>query len=469
MAALACDTLYGFDSPRPALGRYDRFEVSPQCLDLPVDPSAVALVPTVVTITGRRGGSGLGAEAVPVSVSVGACADHEESHGSGGAAAGGAAGTDEDDESSEAVSGAGCTTAEPLNALDSARFELQAIEARGCRQRSPSRLDCTLDASGEAAFGVASRIQDAFNLTGYLPICVRPHELQNDSGSDGRSKARELAVLPRVGSSRVALAVLRAGEEPAPPFENGARCDSVLACESTRVRARFQVGAVSADLPASTIRVEDFRPVTRNVSLTALLRVTNASASGATPFLTTDSSCDRPPQRSANGGAGGDDGEADDAGVLLELRAGQSGSDIVYLCASGFAAAVEVTAALADAGAGMVNVIAERSELLPLNRAYTTQAVGADEVLFSERCGEQAQPVPPAGVRIDSSTGLTVSSDGQRVVATCPGSRADGAGGADASAGGSGGEAPETTPATLGCSLTLSVSPAGTCTLEVEP
>ena len=65
------DSLWGSDSPRPALHKDDQFKVDPLCRDLVVDTNSLAPVPVVVTLTGKRRGSNLGAESVPVAVTRG--------------------------------------------------------------------------------------------------------------------------------------------------------------------------------------------------------------------------------------------------------------------------------------------------------------------------------------------------------------------------------------------------------------
>jgi hypothetical protein len=469
LALVACETLYGFDSPRPSLGQGDGFKVDPACADLPVDPSALAAVPTVVTLTGRRE-TGLGAEGVPVSVTVGSCNCEEGDcpEGSGGAspAAGGMGGGGG---ASELASGAGAPECvgerEPLSSLDASQFALQALDGRGCEQRSPSRLDCTLDASGDAAFGVISRVQDAFNLVGYLPVCVQPLELGQ------QKKFRQtMAVVPRVGSARVALAVVQVGgQEPQPPIPSGATCDNVLDCGAVRARAQFQVGVVSADLPAASVRSADFRSVTRDVSLTAELRVLSAPSAGPAPFITARSDC---AESGSNPGAGGQGGQSgtDTSEVPLHLSSGQSGSEVFYLCAPAYAGGFEVTASLSDGGMQSPQVLTAAVNAPPLTHAYLVQAVQSQRVLFSETCGMQPAAVSPAQIPVGSNaTKLTVSADGTRVLVTCDNDAGGAGGAASDGASGAGGATPTPPTPTPTCpDIDFTPGPQGSCTLKVS-
>ena len=171
-AASGCNwsALWGQDAPRPALDSNDDFRVVPRCPELIVDPSALATVPTYVTLSGRRRDSGLGAEGVPVTVTLGQCDTQD-------------AGTPDAEPIDAAVGDAdagdeatgGCGAGLPL--LDEAvgKLELIGTAERGCRQRSPSELDCTLNARGEASFEVSGVFpNDEVSLGGYLPICVAP-------------------------------------------------------------------------------------------------------------------------------------------------------------------------------------------------------------------------------------------------------------------------------------------------------
>jgi hypothetical protein len=449
----ACDTLYGFDSPRPSLGGRDTFQVDPTCADLPVDPMGLASVPTLITITGHRD-SGLGAESVPVSVRVGPCDCTNGDCGVEGA--GGQGGAD----GASSSGWPSCTNGlEPLSDLDASQFELTALDGRGCRQRSPSRLDCTLDASGEAAFGVVSRVQDAFNLSGYLPLCVVPLEVDPKREVDAKHM-RSIAVLPRVGTSRVALAVVQVGEqEPPPPFASSAVCDDLLSCQDTRARARFQVGVVSADLPAASVRVGDFRPVTRAVAVQAQLRVLTPPLGGTAPFLSRSANC-TPEATGDDVGAGGDAGVASE-GLPLELSAGQSGSDVFYLCAPAYASEAEVTATLLDGSGDAPSVIPADVTATALTHAYSVEKIEADRVLFAEACGEQPKAVTPGVVQVSGSSSLEVSPDGQRILIQCPSS-------ADNSTAGASGMAGSPADNTAPCSdINLTPGPQGSCTLKV--
>ena len=468
---LACDTLYGLDTPRPALGDHDTFQVVPACADLPIDPSGLALVPTVITMTGLRADLGLGAESVPVAVRIGRCDSPDGAAGAPSEAAAGAAGNvpassagagGADSEPDVACTGAG----QFLSNLDFALFELTALEARGCRQRSPAVLECTLDANGEAAFGVVSRLQDDFNVNGALPICVTPFE-------SSTRKQTQVAVVPRAGASRVALAVVELDEEGdgAPLIPLDTSCESALDCSQVSARARFQIGVVSRDIPAEAIRRSDFRPVTRNVVLTAEQQVLSQSAASAAPFISTDPSC----RLEVTAGEGGQASDAEPSKLDLHIDSGQRASEVFYLCASSFGAEVEITTTLVDGGAAAPVIVPRTASLLALTQRYRAVSEGTKSVLFSQACGAELQVVTSG---IPDQPGVVHESG--RVLLTCD-TTDPGAGGAGsdpvdaagapsagaASAGApSGGSGPGPQP-TSSCSLSLDVGPAGKCILQV--
>lgn len=498
--ALACDTLYGFDSSRPALGDNDKFEVAPSCVDLPIDPSGLAVVPTVITLTGLRERSGLGAESVPVAVRIGACDSGSGGEGGGpNGAAGRAAAPDEPVEGGTAPGGAGaggadaepapsarCSVGTALSSLDAAHFELTALEARGCRQRSPAVLECTLDANGEAAFGIVSRLQDDFNLTGYLPICATPFSVPRASKHE-----TEIAVVPRAGTSRVALAVVRLDEQEATPTVAAREsCASLLDCNQVRERARFQIGVVSRDIPSAAVRKSDFRPVTRDVVLKAEHQVLSSTSAAPAPFISKDPSCGGQ-EMGAAGGAGApssDEIHLPSPTLDLHIGAGQSGSEVFYLCAPSFASQVEITPALVDGSSAPPFTQPHAVSLPALTASYKAVRDGDNLVLYSEECGEPQGPVTPG--EVPEQPGL--SPDATRLLLQC-GPTPTGAGGADGNPpAGAGAEGGETTSAgagmmsaaagttsggagpepvmkpSAGCALSIDLGPAGSCLLTVE-
>lgn len=450
---LACDTLYGLDTPRPALSGDDTFTVTPRCADLPVDPSGLALVPTVITMTGRRAESGLGAESVPVSVSVGPCQDE----GSMAEASAGAAGQAGAGGSADGTAPS-CTTSTPgISALDAAQFELTALEARGCRQRSPSLLDCTLDPSGEAAFGVLSRLQDQLNVSGSLLICVSPLAL------GAKSHEKVVAVVPRIGASRVALAVVQLdGDEAVSVIPPASSCESVLDCDRPSARARLQAGVVSRDIPTALIRRSDLRPVTRRTQLAVALQTLKAPASGGMPYLSLDPNCEPSADESGAGGAGGATGEGDPA-LEVQIAAGQSASDVFYLCAPGSAADAELTASLIDTSAVAPFQVPREVTLNALTTAYRVETQGDARVLASQACGEAQRPVAPGALPVQPA----LSSDGQRVLVSCPAEPSGASGASDAGGAAGAGPSPNPTMAEE-CSIQIDVGSSGTCTLEVR-
>ena len=461
----SCSTLYGLDSTRPSLGKDDEFVVDPVCLDVPIDPSAIATVERIVTLTGRRGRSNLGAESVPVSVRIGDCDCLSEHDAKGAVSPDGPALDCGAEESAGGMAGVpGMAPGDPrrapscamglplLSKADSSIFELKALEGRGCKQRSPSRLDCILNGSGEAAFGVTAFPRpDALQLAGYLPVCITPNDLDKQIPSEGANNGdsthqQTMAVIPRFGGSRVALAV---AELARPSVTPGSKCESLVDCDAVHARARFQVSFVSPDVPANSIRDSDFRAVSREVLMSAELSM---KAGQGFAFLSLDPSCKSPnPQveDDADGASG--------ATLNLRIGNGQSDSEVFYLCAPGGAAEYEIIPALRD---GSIESPVLRSaevsvEALTSGYSFTTQ--GNEQVLVAHRCGAGQSPAMVSSFVVQAP--LSVSPDGQRIVLACD------TGDIDQTAGEGGSAQMVACGSTL---LELQLAPEGTCTLVLD-
>ena len=458
------DALWGLDAPRPAIGPNDPFRVDPLCPDLIVDPSGAAAVPRIVTLTGRRQ-SGLGAESVPVSVRRGPCSDAFDAGAAvadGGATQGSAQAMPADGGPGSATEGeaaSGCYGAS--EALDSAyadAIELVELEDRGCRQRSPSLLECTLNARGEAAFGVLGHLpDDEVILGGYVPICVTPLEIK------GSRKRREVRVFPRLGSSKLAVAVLQlSGDQPPAEAPEGAACGSLYDCDEPRARATFQAGVVSADIPTPELRASDFLPVRRDLELSVHLRTLDTAAGAAAgAFLSTSASC----------AAGGDAG-APEPDLQLEIRQPLRDTDVFYLCATGFSASYQITAELAvadaaDAGtptaASNVEAPAARPStvaLMPLPEGYVSEASSAGQIVHTALCGGMLGPTDPEAIRRVSGARI-VDHEG-RVVIACESIDPD----ADAGAASAVGSQGSSMAAACG-EIALELTSGGTCRLDV--
>jgi hypothetical protein len=492
----SCDSLYGLDSARPALGDEDTFDVDPACPDLVLDRSALALTPRVVTLTGRRE-NGLGAESVPVTVRIGDC-DEVDDHG-GKPPASGDGGADAEldavdgavaaDASAPAAEGEMSVPSAPvctasLPVLDrelAAAFELVEIDDRGCRSRSPFRMDCTLDASGEAAFGVVGQLPaDGVIFAGYLPICVTPLELNEGA----RCHQKSLSVIPRFGRSQVALAVVELGGDEAEPVSAGAQCESLLRCEELRTRARFQAGFVSTDVLAGGARAGDFRSLSREATLTAELRESSALPVGPEPFLTTDSACrraaDLPPRDAGVSEAGADaGGDAEDAAVdsqelegpVLRIGAGQRDTPVFYLCAPSYAASYQVTPRLVSPVSDSTLAASANVELTALREGFVAVPVGNDLVLFEQRCGEERRAALRSSI---VERPPSVTDQGDQILISCPRSpEQDAQTPSDASlddanpSGPEGGSAGGSADGAACQSVTLELSSGGTCSLNV--
>lgn len=484
LCGCSCEALYGFDSARPSLAADDTFDVDPECPDLPLDPSGVALVPRVVTLSGRRAKTGLGAEGVPVSVRIGRCEEIGNADGAAGAAGAtgvaGAAGV-EGASGSHVVPGPTCVGGlQPLEQPQRAAFELDAVEGRGCRQRSPLRLDCTLDPAGEAAFEVVGQLlDDGLSLTGYLPVCVTPLELDVELGPSAPKFLTEVGVIPRFGSSRVALAVVELKDEESAPVVPSGNCASLVNCDRATARAVFQAGIVSPDIPSGEVQKSDFLQVTRGIELMADLAVLS-SPTGEQPFLSIDPKCSPTTSDAGTSDAGGQ-ASAGDGGALatasgnsipLSIEQGQSATQVFYLCAPGDPSSNEVTPQLTDANSDAGSnspapiLRSARVDLPAVTQSYSAEPIADQWVLFMQDCGGGPEPATQSSVRIQSP--LSVSGD--QIVIQCGATEADAAvNPPDASGGSDAGSLPEASPGDAGvCGpITLELLPGGTCDLIV--
>jgi len=296
LVACTLDSLWGVDSPRPALQQHDIFAIDPLCRDLIVDTEALAVVPVVVTMTGKRRDSGLGAEGVPVAVSRGAC------DGTGFTA-------DASVLAAEVPEGTGVEggkaarkcmrSARPLADNLSDRVMLRERPNEGCRLRSASRLDCTLNARGEASFEVISNltedeVTDLGAGPGYVPLCLRPlefghmsEEVDGSTRTNIRYHSQELWVLPRAGRTSTALATI-VQEVQAPDVlsdVDSRACDTLYDCVTPRERATLLAGFASREIPQDTLRREDLLPATQTVDVRAVLSVVRKPDADAAIYL----------------------------------------------------------------------------------------------------------------------------------------------------------------------------------------
>ncbi|MGD8860932.1 MAG: hypothetical protein PVI30_13055 [Myxococcales bacterium] len=449
------DSLWGVDAPRPSLQEKDTFQVDPLCRGHIVDDGAVAPVPSYVTLTAKRWRTGLGAEAVPVTVTLGAC---ELDAGDGGAA------------------GPISRCSRDLGRLPQPlieQFELEARDNQGCRRRSPSRLDCTLSPRGEASFGVISRLREE-HLTerGYVPVCVRPLEIPFEEADGGGAQTpvhhlTEVWVIPRAGTATQALATL---EVSAPELlvraETDATCDRLYDCDQARVRSSFQAGFVSRAIPADALRPRDFLPVRRGVALRARLEVIE------------------PPQleRPVPGSAflsGTDDCDGSARELRLEIPAGLTATPVFYLCAPGSGGTYSVLtvqeetraaldggtldagapdATTADGGAEAAQdpdqLVVHASEVTAadLVRGYRATTTGDTLRLETQLCSGERRPTATAEVEVRDPLDIA---DGDAIVVDCSAGDDDDAGSGSA--------------ACAGGEIELHVSGGDSCRLEVEP
>jgi hypothetical protein len=144
------------DSPLPAIDPNGQLLVSPCTYTFPVAAGDDAGVspPVVFVVQGSVPG-GLGADSVPVTVSVGQCATDAGAM----------------DPTGSCEQGTNYTQAP---SVEWSRVELVPIGDGGCSAASNQLLLCTLSADGLARFGVATPPPAVSTEGQYIPICVRP-------------------------------------------------------------------------------------------------------------------------------------------------------------------------------------------------------------------------------------------------------------------------------------------------------
>lgn len=345
LAGCTLDSLWGLDSPRPALQRFDIFTVDPVCRDLVIDTEALTTVPVIITMTGKRRDSGLGAEGVPVSVTRGPC--------NGTVAALDASVLDPKPDAGTGVEGGPpamtCTRDASRLAADlSDRIMLAERPGEGCQFRSPARLDCTLDPRGEAAFQVTSNLteQEVTDLAGgalFVPLCLRPLEFGR-ADKDGKSErtdvrhhSTEVWVLPRAGRVSAALATIVQNVDAASVVSSDETrlCSGIFDCSVPRQRAALRAGFVSREVSESLVSVENLVPVNRTVDVRAVLSVVRQPSAGAAYLSAT--------------GCGGASGAS-----TLDLQIAESERSTLpfFVCGPGHAAEYSVVTRIATASAG---------------------------------------------------------------------------------------------------------------------
>lgn len=376
LAAASCSTLYGYDSPRATLLEADTFHVDPPCVDLPVDNAGPVRPESHVTLTGRREATHLGAEGVPVSVRLGNC---ESEDLAGRLDPGNDASSQAGNEPSASVQQNQQASCGSLGTgdLELGDFELLALEGRGCRSRSRVRLDCTLNASGEASFGVTAHLPPGLLLDGSIPICITPNELPNQvvSSEDESTHQQTIFVRPRSAASRVALAAayLDSGEAGG-ELTNGQDCRQLRDCGQVTSRARLQVGLMPIDSPRDAVRISDFRTVRRAVDVVAQLDTLTGPDEA---YLSLDGRCGLP------------ESGAPTPSLELVIDANHRSSPVVHVCSTGRKARLAVTPTTVSFElANSVEVVTTPLELDALLEGYSGQLITDTWTLYEHRCGE---------------------------------------------------------------------------------
>jgi hypothetical protein len=391
LLASSCSNLYGGDSPRASLRIGDTFEIDPRCVDLPIDGAALVRPERFVTLTARRGNTDLGAEGVPVSARLGMC--EGMSIDAGASMDGGGNGVTDSrigQPQQPRFEGNTCGGPTGFGDLEIADFELVSLEGRGCRRRSSARLDCTLDASGEATFAVTAFVGAGVILDGVVPICITPNELpaRHGSKSDIDAFQEVIFVKPRSATSRVALAIARVDTvESAEPIADGTDCSELRDCREIRSRARLQMGFAPIDVPRESVRSSDFRTVQSAFNLSAQVQVLSG-ISELTAYLSQDPNCALP------------DSGVPDVALNLELPIGHRSTGVFHVCSDGSATRVEITPDVVDGNSGSVEIVPAVVGVDALLSGYRAEEVGNAWTLFERKCG-QADTVALAGASLD--------------------------------------------------------------------
>ncbi len=472
--------LWGLDAPRPALASNDVFKVDPACPDLIIDRSGLAQVPRIVTLSGRRHGTGLGAEAVPITVRLGACegggrdtsnkdTSNKDASNKDAGPVSTASGATIKDAGSTSDAGLGtnsaaanaCHSGATLDNTLTEQVELIEHQDGGCHRRSPALLECTLNARGEATFEVQGHFPNGeLSLGGFAPFCVTPLEV-----GDQHAHRTEEYIVPRFGASQLAVAVLQLSNSTATTAATAdAGCDTLFSCATARARATFRAGVVSADIPTGDLRVSDLLPVVRDVDLTVDISSLDTLPQTASAFLS-KTPCNEAPDAGPMAG---------DSSFSLPIRSRQSGTDTFYLCASGFAASYQVTAnltgaptAATDGGSDTTSApSADAPVALPstvvltaLPEGYVAEPAVGGLIVNTLLCGGSRVHTDPHSLQVSGAT--PIGPDDQLVLACAAPKLADDAGTSPA------GSAGQSTDAATACGqITLTPNTGGTCRLD---
>jgi hypothetical protein len=164
-AALKCNPFGNGDSPPEVVGPGGSFSVAPcgVVFDVTGGSTDAGQGPSQAFVMIGQMSSGLGAEGLPITVAIGACA--------------GDGGTTVATQLAAAGPGQACGTFDfvPEN---NGQIELEAPSAGGCTSVTSSLLTCLLRADGTATFSVTATLPMTSTSGLAIPVCVIPNDLR---------------------------------------------------------------------------------------------------------------------------------------------------------------------------------------------------------------------------------------------------------------------------------------------------
>jgi hypothetical protein len=239
------------DSPLPALAPCTGVSVSPCQWTFPVTGGDAGPPAPQVFVVQALAPGGLGADSVPLSVSVGSCPDASSACGTG--------------------------TDSTNTMFDWNRIALVAVDGGGCSSNSTQTLSCTLSAAGLASFGVATPLPIMSTDGVSIPICVRPI-------TGGPSTVVPVRIASAVDGGTLIFDSLDAS---VPPEIQGSDCLSVSACPLRQFPIRLQLygsGDASTSAQVAQQPIEVLLSLTLNSGSSGIwLSTTSCAQSAAQP------------------------------------------------------------------------------------------------------------------------------------------------------------------------------------------
>jgi hypothetical protein len=371
-AALRCNIWNDGDSSLPLIG-YGTFDVTPcgHVFDVVVGASeGGAVAPEFTFLVTGLSQDGLGAESVPVRVSVSRCQDLD---------AGNAGRTSDAKAAPSALAQDGGTTCLGPTTYESANgfgaIEIDAVGDGGCTSLSQSVASCVLAADGTARFAVRAVLPTVSTQGLAVPVCV---------STNGHEVQIPIQIASAVEGGKLDVVAANGGQIVPKPAITVSGCSSLTGAGSVPACQAIprQLG-VSVQLMAGEAGTVSQQPLMSNLTI--------FPSAGA--FLTDQQDC---PQSGA-------------AQIEVDFPSGVSASPPLLVCTNGQAGTYQLTASsITDPGvlSGTATIVAAPQ---PGSVTLTQDGTGAGAATLLDCAGS---PIAGAALTITSLDGGVLTEGG---------------------------------------------------------